>query len=228
MAWEYPGGKGLQGTAKDFIEAAKKTLAIDIEMGTLSSWIQAFEKALEPDRMKPGVIERAREMLKNVTMPEYFLKIGREQIEILIGELEKDETTLREENDKLKRLCRYQYMTLGYYGTHHNYDESKIVYHPMSGKAASGIMEDGGRDARQAQFVARDLGFTGDEICAWAGPGVKTLWGDELEAAYAEWFEKQTGKKLETGKKISGPDGVPPSALADATAHGTDGSVRPS
>lgn len=224
-AWEYPGGKGLQGTATDFIEAARKTLAIDIEMGTLTSWVSAFEKALEPTRMKPGVIERAREMVRNVTAPEYFLKIGQECIADLIGELEKDETALREENDKLKRLCRFQFMTLGYYGTHHNYDPKKIVYHPISGEAASGIMQDGGREARQAQFIARDLGFDGDEICAWPGPGVKSLWGDELESAYAAWFEKRTGKKI-ADDKISGPPGVPVVQLADAQAPRTDGPVR--
>lgn len=116
----------------------------------------------------------------------------------IIEHLENEIEKLREENERLKKLCRIQFITLGYYGTHYNYDQKNIVYHPISGEPASGIMHDGGQDARQASAFARALGFTGDEISAWPGPGdIKLLYGDELEAEYAAWYENQTGKKLE-------------------------------
>lgn len=142
---------------------------------------------------KIGALERAEHVLK-VVSPEYVGKVGRETIEMLTEELSKDEMALRAENDRLKRLCRYQYMTLGYYSTPYNYDTKNIAYHPETGQAASGIMCDGGHDARQASAVSRALGFDGDEICSWAGPGVKVLYGEELEAEYKQWLDKRLGK----------------------------------
>ena len=133
---------------------------------------------------------------------------------------------LVEENDHLKRLCRFQYLTLGYYGTHYNYDPKNIVYNPTSGEPASGVMSDGGHSARQAHFIARDLGFDGDDICSWPGPGVKSLWGEDLEAQYKKWFENRTGKKLDTDNKLSGSPGVQSVLLADPPTSGTDGPVQ--
>lgn len=54
------------------------------------------------------------------------------------------------EIDNLRKAARYAYLTLGYYATPYNYDSKNIAYHPLTGKAASGIMFDGGSDAREA------------------------------------------------------------------------------
>lgn len=79
--------------------------------------------------------------------------------------------SLMEENRKLKALCRYQYLTLGYYATPFNYASKNITYHPLTGKAASGILHDAGHDARYAMKIAVELlGFTPKEICdEWGG-----------------------------------------------------------
>lgn len=67
---------------------------------------------------------------------------------------------LEDENDKLKRIVRFMYLTLGYYGTLYNYDE---------GKWCGGVLQDRGHSARQASIVAK-MDFTAEEICSWPGP----------------------------------------------------------
>jgi hypothetical protein len=69
---------------------------------------------------------------------------------------------LIQENERLKRLCRFQFLTLGFYRTKWNYNEGNTSY--------SGIMFDGGREATEANEMAKKLGFTADEICSWKGP----------------------------------------------------------
>lgn len=91
---------------------------------------------------------------------------------------------LIEENRKLKALCRYQYLTLGYYGTPFNYNEKNNVRHPITNEVASGIMHEGGHDARYAHKIAiLQLKFTAEEICSWG-----SVW-ESLEQAQA--FSKQ-------------------------------------
>jgi len=55
----------------------------------------------------------------------------------------------------LRKAFRYMYLTLGYYGTPYNYDPDNVVYHPVSGQPASGILVDGGSDAREAMEKAK-------------------------------------------------------------------------
>jgi hypothetical protein len=78
---------------------------------------------------------------------------------------------LEKENDRLKRLCRYQFLTLGFYAAKYNYTEEAIVHHPITGEPEGGIMADGGEQARAAKKVREKLGFTTEEILAWPGPG---------------------------------------------------------
>ena len=80
--------------------------------------------------------------------------------------------TKDEQIDKLKRLCRFQFLTLGYYATEFNYDNKNTAYHPITGEITSGIMFDKGQQAKEAQKIAKELGFTGDEIRSWKGPKV--------------------------------------------------------
>jgi hypothetical protein len=69
------------------------------------------------------------------------------------------------ENIKLRALVRYQYMTLGFYGTPYNYKE-KIGY--PDGKWRTGIEFDAGHDARYANRIATELlGYTSGEIMNW-------------------------------------------------------------
>ena len=100
--------------------------------------------ALEVVKEKWQVIKDAENVLVNVS-PDYFYRIGRETILSLIASLQKDETILRDENDRLKRACRYMHLTLGYYATPYNYDPKTWVTHPISGECASGILHDGGK-----------------------------------------------------------------------------------
>lgn len=85
---------------------------------------------------------------------------------------------LRDENEKLKRLCRYQYLTLGFYGTRFNYQE-KIEF--PDGSRENNITRDNGHDARQASILARRI-FNADEICGWPGPKEEELKGVWEEA----------------------------------------------
>jgi len=78
--------------------------------------------------------------------------------------------TKDEQLDKLKRLCRFQFLTLGYYATPYNYDDKNNIYHPITGEPASGIKVDGGQEAREANDLIEKLGFTKDEIRSWPGP----------------------------------------------------------
>jgi len=149
-------------THSNYIENSKHTIE------SLLSIVKANE-ALEIVKEKWHVIKEAENVLENVA-PSYFFRIGRETILALIAALQKDETALRSENDRLKRACRYMYLTLGYYSTPYNYDPKNWVIHPISGERASGIMHDGGRDAKDAQAAVSDLGFTAEEISSWGGP----------------------------------------------------------
>jgi len=81
--------------------------------------------------------------------------------------------TKDEQIDKLKRLCRYQFFTLGFYGTPYNYDDQYIAYHPIDGSPQSGIKHDGGGQAREAKRVMIELGFSPEEVSSWKGPFVK-------------------------------------------------------
>ena len=63
--------------------------------------------------------------------------------------------------ETLLRIVRFQYLTLGYYGTPYNYDDKNIVHHPISGEPASGIKWDGGKDAREAGVFIK--GLLGDD-----------------------------------------------------------------
>ena len=77
--------------------------------------------------------------------------------------LESEQSRLSLANFKvslLKRLCRFQFLTLGFYGTPYNYTTNVVC----------GIKQDQGEQAREAQKIATDLGFTGDEIRLWSGP----------------------------------------------------------
>lgn len=95
---------------------------------------------------------------------------------------------LKAENDRLKRLCRFQAFTLGFYGTPYNYNDANIAYHPISGQAASGIKADGGNDARQCAGVALLLGFTHAEISSWPGPGIEIPYGDKVNELYLKYL----------------------------------------
>jgi len=75
---------------------------------------------------------------------------------------------LEEENRKLKIVCRYQYLTLGFYSTPYNYRQ-KIGYPDGSWK--TNIMEDEGHDARVAGILTRR--YFPEETTAkdpWPGP----------------------------------------------------------
>lgn len=122
---------------------------------------EELEIAKEPWK----IIKDAEYMLENVA-PQYFYAIGKKTVLLLMAALQKDETKLRAENDRLKKACRFMYLTLGYYGAPYNYDSKNWVSHPISGGLASGILSDGGSDARQASGVVKEL-FTQDEIDAW-------------------------------------------------------------
>jgi len=78
----------------------------------------------------------------------------------------KTKKQLHEENDKLRRLCRFQFFTLGHYGTQYNYDN------PHS---EGGVMHDRGKMARESNALAFAMGFTRDEIDSWAGPRTEDL-----------------------------------------------------
>lgn len=67
---------------------------------------------------------------------------------------------LEDENDQLKRIVRFMYLTLGYYGTLYNYDD---------GKWMGGVLQDRGHDARQATIIAK-RSFSAEVICSWPGP----------------------------------------------------------
>lgn len=149
-------------THSNYIENSKHVIE------SLLSIVKGNE-ALEIVKEKWHVIKEAENVLENVA-PQYFFRIGRETILALIAALQKDEAALRSENDRLKRACRYMYLTLGYYGTPYNYDRKNWATHPLTGEIASGIMHDGGRDARDAHAAVHDLGFTQDEIGSWGGP----------------------------------------------------------
>jgi len=131
---------------------------------SLVSILKANEE-LEIVKEKWKIVRDAENVLENVAS-QYFYKIGKETILKLVGFLQRDENSLRSENDRLKKAARYMYLTLGYYGTPHNYDSKNWVNHPITGQLASGILADGGTDARQAHSVVKDL-FSQDEIDAW-------------------------------------------------------------
>lgn len=100
------------------------------------------------------------------------------------------------ENDRLKRLCRFQWMTLGYYSTPYNYDPKNIVIHPISGEVCSGILHDGGEQAREADEVMKKLGFTADEIRSWPGP--KTVVTQQADKVSSGTASDAVGARRET------------------------------
>lgn len=80
---------------------------------------------------------------------------------------------LEDENDKLKRMVRFMYLTLGYYGTVYNYDD---------GKWMGGVLQDRGQQARQATIIA-NKDYKPEEICSWPAlrPGVYNNTWDEAK-----------------------------------------------
>lgn len=62
---------------------------------------------------------------------------------------------------KMKELIRFQYMTLGFYGTRYNYET--FIFNPFTKISELNIMVDGGFDAREAILKAKELGLTPDE-----------------------------------------------------------------
>lgn len=62
-----------------------------------------------------------------------------------------DDKELEQENNRLKRLVRFMYLTLGFYATEWNYKEGNTSY--------SGVMFDGGREANEAIELMDFLGF---------------------------------------------------------------------
>jgi len=72
----------------------------------------------------------------------------------------KDKTEL----ERYKYLCRFLYLTLGFYATEYNYDDKNIVYHPLTGEPASGIMFDRGRGAREAKEQCKNVGINKDDF----------------------------------------------------------------
>lgn len=89
---------------------------------------------------------------------------------------------LKNENERLKRLVRFQYLTLGFYKTKNNYEETRFCQ----------IVEDGGRRAEEASQVVADLGFTGDEIRSWNGPHTCSNCGNSLK--YKNIYPCECGK----------------------------------
>lgn len=71
--------------------------------------------------------------------------------------------SLTQENERLRRLVRFQFLTLGFYGTKYNYNQGEFA-------AQSGVILDGGGNAQEAMRIAEDLGFTANEITSWNGP----------------------------------------------------------
>lgn len=57
--------------------------------------------------------------------------------------------------DDMKKLIRFQYLTLGYYATEYNYKE--LIYNPISGITQTGITEDNGFQAKKAIELAKQL-----------------------------------------------------------------------
>ena len=70
-------------------------------------------------------------------------------------------TELLRENERLKRLVRFQFLTLGFYGTPSNYQHGE----------RSNIAEDGGHEAKECDELVEFLGFDKADICnKYSGP----------------------------------------------------------
>lgn len=63
------------------------------------------------------------------------------------------------EIERLRSLARYMYLTLGFYATPYNYDPQNVCTHPITGEPASGILFDGGDDAREAMKRVNESGL---------------------------------------------------------------------
>jgi hypothetical protein len=68
------------------------------------------------------------------------------------------------ELEKYKYLSRYLYLSLGYYATEYNYDSKNIVYHPITGKADSGIMAEGLERAKRAMEIINTIGIKKEDF----------------------------------------------------------------
>ena len=89
---------------------------------------------------------------------------------------------LKNENELLKRLVRFQFLTLGFYGTSYNY-EHEIQY--PDGNWRLGIVEDGGKRAREADKLIDFLGFVRDDIRSWKSPKMCSNCGGALDSIAA-------------------------------------------
>ena len=70
----------------------------------------------------------------------------------------------KSELDKYKYLCRFFYLTLGFYATEYNYSEKSRVTHPINGKSDIGVMWDKGRQANEALKVPDEIGINRDDF----------------------------------------------------------------